>query len=296
MNYSKIPHLILEICKGEAIFKKKVEKLHRTIGKWDLGKLEHHLRNVSFIPEMYEHDSAEEKLYAKYCDILVHTFFKLYGMESRLYTERGDFPDVIGNYKNKYTIVADAKTFRLSRTALNPKDYKIDALNRWRRNAGADYACLVGPLHEFPKERSRLFREAVDNNVTLLSYTHLLFIILADKWQSIDLTPIWDIGTSFSNQRDVNASIWWGKLGSLLQNIKSKTNFEQLEREYYANLAKQAQQQIRHWEKEKTSLQNLSKEELVKELISSMGIEQKIAQIRRKISRFSKSQSLTNYA
>ena len=65
-------------------------------------------------------------------------------MDSRLCEERGDYADVIAKTKN-YTIVADAKGFRLSRTALNPKDYKIEALNGWRKKLKETMLFLLPP-------------------------------------------------------------------------------------------------------------------------------------------------------
>ncbi len=73
--------------------------------------------------------------------------------------------------------MADAKGFRLSRTALNPKDYKIEALNGWRRKANGNYAVLVAPINEFPKGRSRLYKEAAIYNILMISYSHLIYIL-----------------------------------------------------------------------------------------------------------------------
>ena len=79
--------LIDELCRGSDDFEGRVKALQEALGKWDVASLAHHLGHVGVIPGLFEHDSAEEKLYAKYCDILVCAFFDLYGMESHLYAQ-----------------------------------------------------------------------------------------------------------------------------------------------------------------------------------------------------------------
>lgn len=112
LSYPEVVEEINRLCSEHDSFPEKVKELINLIGKWDIEKLSYHLENAGSIPEEYKHDSSEEKLYAKYCDFLIFGFFELLGMDSRLCDERGDYADVIGKTKN-YTIVADAKAFRL---------------------------------------------------------------------------------------------------------------------------------------------------------------------------------------
>jgi type II restriction enzyme len=83
-----------------------------------------HLRLCGNIPELYAHDSSEEKLYAKYTDSLLAEVFKAVGLRSHVITERADAADV-EVFATSYSFVADAKSFRLSRTAKNQKDFKM---------------------------------------------------------------------------------------------------------------------------------------------------------------------------
>jgi type II restriction enzyme len=87
-----------------------------------------HLRLCGNIPESYAHDSSEEKLYSKYTDCLLSEIFKFIGLRSIILKERSDTADVEAFAKN-YSFVADAKSFRLSRTAKNQKDFKIQAMD-----------------------------------------------------------------------------------------------------------------------------------------------------------------------
>jgi type II restriction enzyme len=292
MDYFEVMQLINDICKKESNFEERVKILQQHLGNWDVDSLTYHLSHAGVIPEVYEHDSSEEKLYAKYCDILICAFFKLYGMESEIIRVRGDFPDVRGNFANKYKIVADAKAFRLSRTALNPKDYKISALGRWREKADADYSCLVGSF--FPKGRSRVFQEAVIHKVTLLSYTHLQLILADPKWTSIDLKPLWEIPNSLSNAQNINSDIYWGALNNwLLNNVKPKVSLRQIEKNYAKNILEEGRRQISYLEDEKKRIGNLSKEELINRLCKE--VDSKISQIQARINELSAVQDLSEY-
>ncbi|MGB6469600.1 MAG: HindIII family type II restriction endonuclease, partial [Candidatus Acidiferrales bacterium] len=82
-----------------------------------------HLRLCGAIPEHYGHDSSAEKLYSKYTDALLAHAYRAIGLTSLVLTERADSADVEAVAAN-YSLVADAKAFRLSRTAKNQKDFK----------------------------------------------------------------------------------------------------------------------------------------------------------------------------
>ena len=136
------------------------------IGEVSADDLGRQLIHCGVIPEQFAHDSSEEKLWAKYCDILLGKPFDLLGIASEVIRVRGDSADVRGAAEG-YSIVADAKAFRLSRTAKNQKDFKIDAMDDWRRSD--TYACLVAPMYQYPSRRSQIYWQAIDKNVTLLS-------------------------------------------------------------------------------------------------------------------------------
>src|ERR1039458_10300724 len=87
-----------------------------------------HLRLCGAIPESYGHDTSEEKLYSKYTDILLAIAFRHLGLTSLVLTERADAADV-EVVSPSFSFVADAKAFRLSRTAKNQKDFKIQAMD-----------------------------------------------------------------------------------------------------------------------------------------------------------------------
>ena len=75
-----------------------------------------HLRVCGAMPERYGHDSSEEKLYSKYTDAVVSESFIALGLSSVLIDTRADAADVQARGRD-FSLVADAKAFRLSRTA-----------------------------------------------------------------------------------------------------------------------------------------------------------------------------------
>ena len=133
-----------------------------------------HVRLCGDIPESYSHDSSEEKLYSKYTDSLLCESFKSVGLKSLVIPERSDAADVEAFAKG-YSFVADAKAFRLSRTAKNQKDFKVQAMDGWKR--GKPYAMVVCPIYQLPTKSSQIYEQASVRNVCVFTYSHLAMLI-----------------------------------------------------------------------------------------------------------------------
>lgn len=103
-----------------------VEELTTEIRHDGVAALVDHLRLCGAIPEHYGHDSSEEKLYSKYTDGLLAASFQFIGLNSNVVAERADSADVEAVGAG-YSMVGDAKVFRLSRTAKNQKDFRSNA-------------------------------------------------------------------------------------------------------------------------------------------------------------------------
>lgn len=133
-----------------------------------------HLRLCGDIPESFEHDSSEEKLYSKYTDILLSHAFDYIGLRSLVIRERADAADVevVGS---QYSFVADAKAFRLSRTAKNQKDFKVQAMDGWKR--GKPYAMVVCPIYQLPIRASQIYQQATVRNVCIFTYSHIVLLL-----------------------------------------------------------------------------------------------------------------------
>ena len=133
-----------------------------------------HLRLCGSIPEQYGHDTSEEKLYSKYTDALLAAAYRYIGLTSVVLDERADAADVEAVGAG-YSLVADAKVFRLSRTAKNQKDFKIDAMHTWKR--GKPHAMVVCPIYQLPARTSQIYQQVIIRSVCIFSYSHLAVIL-----------------------------------------------------------------------------------------------------------------------
>lgn len=153
----------------------RLEKdLAAEVKKESVSALMDHLRLSGDIPESYDHDSSEEKLYSKYTDSLLSETYKKLGFKSLVLKERADAADV-EVFAKKYSFVADAKAFRLSRTAKNAKDFKVQAMDGWKR--GKPYAMVVCPIYQLPVKSSQIYQQASARNVCIFTYSHLAMLV-----------------------------------------------------------------------------------------------------------------------
>ena len=169
---------IEEIRKLSGHFVNDTEKLEKELEaettKNGITSLIDHLRLCGNIPESYGHDTSEEKLYSKYTDCLLSLAYKAIGLNSLVIKERADVADVEA-FSKDYSFVADAKAFRLSRTAKNQKDFKVQAMHGWKR--GKHYAMVVCPIYQLPNSSSQIYLQATTNNVCVFTYSHLALLL-----------------------------------------------------------------------------------------------------------------------
>lgn len=140
-----------EISRLSGDFGVDAEKVEDKIGKEiqenGIDALLGHLRLCGAIPESYGHDTSKEKLYSKYTDVVIHEAYLSMGFNSLVLKERADVADV-ECANDDYSFVADAKAFRLSRTAKNQKDFKVQTMDGWKH--GKPYAMVVCPVYQLP--------------------------------------------------------------------------------------------------------------------------------------------------
>jgi type II restriction enzyme len=150
------------------------QELEQEITTQGVPALIDHLRLCGNIPECYGHDTSEEKLYSKYTDALLSLSFKMLGLKSLVLKERADAADVEA-FAEDYSFVADAKVFRLSRTAKNQKDFKVQAMDGWKR--GKPFAMVVCPIYQLPNTSSQIYQQATTRNVCIFTYSHLALLL-----------------------------------------------------------------------------------------------------------------------
>lgn len=167
-----------EIQKLSGDFADDTERLEDELGeeieKNGASTLINHLRLCGNIPESYTHDSSEEKLYSKYTDSLLCFAYKKIGLNSVVLKERADVADVDA-FAEQYSFVADAKAFRLSRSAKNQKDFKVQAMDGWKH--GKPFAMVVCPIYQLPTRSSQIYLQASAQEVCIFTYSHLSLLV-----------------------------------------------------------------------------------------------------------------------
>jgi len=279
MRFGEVTKTIWGLCEDTvASFQDKAVRIVAALESCNTAAILDHLDYAGVIPERFDHDSTEEKLFAKYCDGLLARAWTELGLHAEVIVERADAPDVKGT-NGTYTIVGDAKAFRLSRTAKNQKDFKVEALHQWRK--GADYALLVAPLYQYPKENSQIYSQASRYKVTLLSYTHFAFLIRHKPESTSGLARLWSLAGDL--RESSNATAYWSAVEKVMLDITGigAGAWSEAVKATYSLLPKQAEEQIRFWEEEKKRIARLTQDEAIEQLVKALKIDSKIQTIRK---------------
>ena len=258
-----------------------LEKKYQSVNKKILTG---ELIQIGIMPEVFDHDSSEEKLWSKFSDLILAKSLNELGLQSEVLRTRGNSADVYSKTKD-YTLVSDAKCFRLSRTAKNQKDFKVKSLDDWRRED--TYALLVSPLAQYPADKSQIYPQAFAQNVTLLSYLHLQFLIengvkngLEDLWR----LPVF-IKKNYKKEDQKRGSTYWHAIDIIIakitgQSVEKVRQYKQKEIEVTKSVG---QEGISYWESRIREFNKLTREQAVRLLIKAQKVEQKIETIKKAI-------------
>jgi len=249
------------------------QEIAEEIEREGIAPLLGHLRLCGAIPEGYGHDSSEEKLYSKYTDVVIQEAYTAMGFTSLVLKERADVADV-ECVCDDYSFVADAKAFRLSRTAKNQKDFKVQAMDNWKH--GKPFAMVVCPVYQLPSRTSQIYQQAVARSVCICTYTHLAVLVryaeqigkpnavalLHDVFRAVeamnpskDASAYWQVvNRAFLDSDGSIAGIWReetiGSLESIRIARKEALTFLASERERIMRLSRdQAIQEVIKWRK-----------------------------------------------
>jgi len=278
-------HWVEEIRKLSGHFAEDTSRLdaeiEAEIHSQGLPALIDHLRLCGAIPESYGHDSSEEKLYSKYTDKLLQLAFDRIGFDSLVIKERADSADVECVAKD-YSFVADAKAFRLSRTAKNQKDFKVGAMHGWKR--GKAHAMVVCPIYQLPAKASQIYQQAASQNVCIFTYSHLSLLLAFSKLDGPEKTQKL-LHELFRTVEALNpskhATNYWIPLNRMMLGFsKQISGLWQIEKQVSADSIEVAKEEaLIFLSAERERIARMSREEAIKELIRKQKIDNKIAQI-----------------
>lgn len=245
------------------------------------GVLIDHLRLCGDIPESYGHDSSEEKLYSKYTDSLLSETYKAMGLKSLVLKERADAADVEAFAKN-FSFVADAKAFRLSRTAKNQKDFKVQAMDGWKR--GKPFAMVVCPIYQLPNKSSQIYEQATVRNVCVFTYSHLAMLATFGASEGNEkseelLEQVFKAIPALNPSKD--ASQYWAAINrTMLGFSKVMNDLWSIEKQAAVeSIAAAKNEALTFLAKEREKIMRMSHDEALKELIKVHKIESKIVTI-----------------
>lgn len=259
-------------------YEKLSKELTTEVKNSGISVLIDHLRLCGSIPESYNHDSSEEKLYSKYTDCLLSLSYQALGLKSLVLAERADAADVEAFAKH-YSFVADAKAFRLSRTAKNQKDFKVQAMHGWKR--GKPNAMVVCPIYQLPRASSQIYQSATGSNVCIFTYSHLALLLSFSQLEGLKkaqelLYKIFKIVPQLPLSKNAT-DYWLGINKTLLEFSKIIEKLWQVEKQASLESIEIAKDgDLTFLAKQREKIMRMSHEEALNELIRVHKIDSKI--------------------
>lgn len=284
MNYVELRSIIRENSNSDfAVASDMLQNVLFNISITDTLSL---IKEIGIIPEDIKHDSSEEKLYTKVSDILFAKALQEMNFNVTVLRERSNCADIIAtsNYHN-YSLVGDAKSFRLSRTAKNAKDFKVESMVHWREEH--DFSVLACPYFQYPKCNSQIYSSALNGNVSLFSWEYL-YIILSEnvrESESVNLLELWNQSHNImqqTNMADANRC-FIQRQDANIRNIIGLTE-EQFNSHFNnikGSITCRGNEEIHYYESEINRIQQLNRDDAIRELTVSMKLDSKIETIRR---------------
>ncbi|MDR1924125.1 MAG: HindIII family type II restriction endonuclease [Planctomycetaceae bacterium] len=246
------------------------------------------ITEIGVIPEDIRHDSSEEKLFSKVSDILLAKCFQELGLKSTVNKERSSCADVVAKSNfHGYTLVGDAKSFRLSRTAKNQKDFKVKSMADWREDN--DYAVLVCPYYQYPKSKSQIYGQALNQNVSLFAWEYFAILLENNIFESesLNVSKLWNI--SFTLSANINVAernnCFLSKQDIIIRSFMNLQDdvFNEYFEKYRNSIVARGEDEIQFWKNKIAEIKQYTREKAIEELLISLKLNAKIASIKRYI-------------
>ena len=283
MNYTELRRLIKD--KTGENFVEASNELQQILFSIDTNDTIAIITEIGIIPEDIAHDSTEEKLYTKVSDILFAKALKEMDFEVQVLRERSNCADIVAQSKyHGYSLVGDAKAFRLSRTAKNAKDFKVDSMVLWRGDN--EYSVLTCPYYQYPRSNSQIYKSALDGNVALFSWEYLYVLLSSHikETPDLNLSDLWNqsaiIGRNVTVEESSKSFIRQQDRNLLQITNVSEDDFNQLFAQINGMIVDRGNNEIRYYEDEINRIRQLDRETAIEKLIACMKLDSKIDTIR----------------
>ena len=267
-------------------FEDACTRLQTLIFAYSKQQLKSIITPIGIIPEDIPHDSTEEKIYAKAADIVLAKCFQELGLSSIVVKQRSGCADVVAkSIFHNYSLVADAKAFRLSRTAKNQKDFKVQSMAHWRGDN--DFSILTCPYFQYPLTHSQIYTQALEGNVLLFSWEHFSYMLEKGikENEHFSLAPLWNASAEIAKQFSIadKEIFFWDKQDLLMCNFLNctikdfKDNFESIRKK----MIRRGENEILYYKEQLKEINAFSREQAIKELIKHRKIHEKVATIQK---------------
>lgn len=285
---NKLLKLIYEISDLELDFKSQSEIIENFIEDQDKDGIIELVRFIGVLPEAIKASSSQEKLFSKAGDIILAKSLCLLNLNSKPLEQRSNAGDVVAmSIEYNYGIVADAKSFRLSRTAKNQKDFKVKALSDWREDK--DYAVLTAPFFQYPNSKSQIYKQSLDENVLLFSWEHLSIMLQLDLSENdaFSLEQLWNFPLKHRKRTTIDNAeknfmsdfnLYFMDLFKL-----EKERLQELLQIEILKIKERSISEIEYWDKQIERIKSLSREEAIEELLKEINITTKLNTIEKYI-------------
>ena len=241
-----------------------------------------HLRLCGVIPESYGLNTSEEKLYSKYTDVVIHEAYKAIGFTSIVLQERAGVADV-ECVNEDFGFVADAKAFRLSRTAKNQKDFKVQAMDDWKH--GKPYAMVVCPVYQLPSCASQIYQQACTRSVCIGTYTHLAVIarFAQNKNKDQAMTIVHEIFKTVERMNpSKSANDYWQAVNHTMIDFDERLGdiWKEEKQALIESIHISRKEALSFYSMERERIMRLSREDAIKEVLKASRIKNKIRTIK----------------
>jgi type II restriction enzyme len=152
-----------------------------------------------------------------------------------------------------------------------------------------DYSVLVCPYYQYPKSRSQIYGQALNDNITLFSWEYLAILLENNVYENeeVNISNLWNICSTLSgntnvanrnhcflsNQDDII------KLYLKIDDINFNTYFEKCRK----NIITRGENEIKYWEDKIIEIKKYTREQAIKELLLSLKLNEKISSIKKYI-------------
>jgi type II restriction enzyme len=244
------------------------------------------ITEIGAIPKDIKPDSSEEKLYTKVSDIVLAKCFHELGLNATVNKERANCADILAkSVFHNYSLVGDAKSFRLSRTAKNAKDFKVKSMADWKGDN--DYSILVCPYYQYPKSKSQIYGQALNDNVALFSWEHLAILLenTIPENAEVNLSNLWNLCFTLSENINIadRNNCFLDKQNEMLRLYLKldKDTFNTYFKKYRSNIIARGETEIQYWEDKVHEITLYTRKQAIEALLSSLKLQEKITSIKK---------------